>query len=914
MKFVDRKTGKLVDVPDSQAENAFKSGQYGIPKDATFAVNSGGTVGTVDPTQAQSALDSNSTVPTEAQYREAQAANSSALGAAGAGIARGLGSTFLLPTDAMAVDLGSLMGTARHVNDPYQGEYLQSSGEQTREQLKQWQEAHPNASLAGELGGMAAGAILTGGGTLGGAGALAERAIPTLESRAAQMVARGMTRGAVEGALLGGTGAANEAALGDSQLNASKVFAGIGHGALFGAAAGGAFSGLGLVGEEARDAAGRYLRNASAKDIEAIAEKHFGTAADGLGEKLQKAIAKVSSATSGKDADLIEKFGGLTPEAAEARRIAVFDGEKHHAEAAIKFRQDGDALLRATTPLTDEARGALKKGHIEKTVMKGNEAEVHALAADKADAIIEGVRKEYGDALAPTMVKSVDTATKEAYLLKELLKGGADNADVFMHMDRLKRSIQKLTNNGYRSLPHIADPVDQINARRTVEFLDTTAQDLRASLEDSKVWGEAGNQQRAVNEAWSKQIEASKRFNRHFVTEGARDPSNPYLQERVMDPTRGESYLKELVNPNKDLKHQAVKDYLDSTEQLAKAMKGAYELPAEKLGAVSKIEKAVSSMRQNLATSEKNLVLSNQFRELMGGGDGTLLGAGLGAAAHGLGGAAIGALAGALTNPGKSIARLAAVERMLSKTDSRIASAVRGFFRGGRGAPELTDVAGKGFDRAVASIREASNNPDLAAQRVAKALGDLPEHAPRLSEATAEKTTKATQFLASKIPPGMQDPADLFVGEGPALVSETEKATFARYVRATTDPASVVEHLAHGSVMPEEVEALKAVHFELFEVIQQHVRHEADDEHAQGKKLSYQQRVELGTLFETPTDSTMRPDLMQAVAASMVPGGASGKKGHGGGMAAPHMRMIPDRSLNALTRTQAVSFGGGRRR
>jgi hypothetical protein len=83
-----------------------------------------------------------------------------------------------------------------------------------------------------------------------------------------------------------------------------------------------------------RDRFGRWVSSLRPKDIEKIAEGHFGYAPEGLGEQVQKSYAKLAGAASGKDADIIERFTALTPEGAEARRVVVAEESRSTTVAA----------------------------------------------------------------------------------------------------------------------------------------------------------------------------------------------------------------------------------------------------------------------------------------------------------------------------------------------------------------------------------------------------------------------------------------------------------------------------------------------------------------------------------------------------------------------------------------------------
>ncbi len=368
MELVEKGTGKLVQVPDEHAQAAFQSGQYGLPKGARFPVDTGKGTGTVEAGEASKALRDGGRVPSpeafhEAEREEKYGGTSGAIQAGLFGAAKGATEAVTgMPFDPLAISAAGLAGsdTWGGKTDPYgrrepQGDAL------VREHLGQLEDRHPGASFAGEAGGMAAGLALSGGrSALGGVGHLAEAAVPRAIEGLGGKVARSAARGVGEGAMLGGISAVDEAALGDHDVTAENVVAGIGHGALIGGAASGLLTGALSGAAGARDAGGRFLASLRPQEVETLAERHFGQAAEGgLGEKVQQAYAKASSAVSGKPAEAVDALTRLSPEGAEARR-GVFDSAKVHEEASKGIADTAEGMIASGQSVADEARAALR--------------------------------------------------------------------------------------------------------------------------------------------------------------------------------------------------------------------------------------------------------------------------------------------------------------------------------------------------------------------------------------------------------------------------------------------------------------------------------------------------------------------------------------------------------------------------
>lgn len=894
MKLVDRKTGALVDIPDDKAQAAFMSGQYGVPKGSAMPVKvTGMDAGTVDGKDAAAAFKDGARAATEGEFRHAQQSAryggpGGAIAAGAVGAARGAAGAFGVPLDQVAVGAAELagdLGLARgHQEiDPYQGARTVSAADSMRDRLAGLQEQHGIASAVGELGGMVGTAAL-GGGILGRVGGAAEE----LGAVGGKFVGS-VVRNAAEGAYMGGIGAANEAALGpDPTLTASKVMTGVTHGAIVGGALGGALH----LGAEAaagmRDRLGRWASSVRPTDIEKVAEGHFGYAPKGLGEKIQSAYAEASAATSGKDASLIRKFTELSPEGAEARRVAVFDAPKIQEEAERQVRKHIDDLMSSGDLVAAEARGGLKAGYVEKAIARGNEAEVQGYATKKLGEILDGAQAQLDQEMAPTMIKSVETASKLTYAAQEALARG-DNAAAFVALDNAKRGIQRLTSTGYRSLRAIADPVDQLNAKRTVAWLDGVAADLRAGLEDEKLWGKAALDQREINAAWTKQIDASKRFHNSLTTEVGRDPSNPYVQIRGADPAKVAGYVKNLTNPNNDLTHKAVRDYVESTGELADAIGRSYDLPADKLAEVGRVKGAAGAFGKAIGEAETSLVTANQYQALLGGPEqGTIAGAlgTVGGIVGGLPGGILGTLAGGALNsarqPAKVIAQMAALERITSTVDNDIARGVRGFLSGGKvaatkaiePAASVEMLAGKGgprktFETKVKEIQRLAGNKDELVARTQRFTSQFDEAAPNVAMALTAATMKGVDYLAKHAPPGFaQRPEALEWGiEEDPLYTDAEMREWSRRAAVVNDPREVLRSMNRKMLTPEEVDALKEVHTPIFQQMQREFKMQAIEK---PQRFTYGQSLQIELAFGTPLTRTLEPDFMKAVQASFA--------------------------------------------
>lgn len=372
MELVSKATGKLVQVPDDRAQGAFQSGEYGLPKGARIPVTKDGTTGTVSAEEAEAAFASGASIPSREAYKEAESAErykgaGGALKAGVTGFARGATESLTgMPFDDLAISGAGLLGSHEVIkDDPYLNRHtdpeISHPDDRAREALNLMRDQQGAASMAGEGLGFVAGGLAGGPkGALNAVGHLAESAVPKALGGLGGKVARAAARGTAEGALLGGVGAIDESALGDTDVTAENVVAGIGHGALIGGVGGGLLTAAGAGLSGARSSTGKFIAGLRGEEVEALAERHFGHAAEGgLGDKVQRAYAKAAAAVSGKDAEAIDVLTRLSEEGQAARR-GVHDFAKVRQEAATAISDAGAEMVGTGHAITEEARAALR--------------------------------------------------------------------------------------------------------------------------------------------------------------------------------------------------------------------------------------------------------------------------------------------------------------------------------------------------------------------------------------------------------------------------------------------------------------------------------------------------------------------------------------------------------------------------
>lgn len=261
-------------------------------------------------------------------------------------------------------------------------------------------------------------------------------------------------------------------------------------------------------------------------------------------------------------------------------------------------------------------------------------------------------------------------------------------------------------------------------------------------------------------------------------------------------------------------------------------------------------------------------------------------------AAHGMTGAALGlatghpsALAGLaagqaskfIRTRGSSIAAVAAdklatlgrIAETTNEVDANIARATKAFFsgkapRGGWRTAGGDAVDVKQWQKAIAAYKA---NPGAATERALKAIAPVAGQAPNVTAAYGAQVKQALAYLATKLPEAPKPQASSPFATLPAMQSATgeqlgrmnplDEDKFKRIVRAVTNPESVIEDFARGRISPDAVQAVKETNALLYEQMRTNVQ-TALTKHPE--RLTYNQKVGLGILFELAPDWSMTPE------------------------------------------------------
>jgi hypothetical protein len=230
-------------------------------------------------------------------------------------------------------------------------------------------------------------------------------------------------------------------------------------------------------------------------------------------------------------------------------------------------------------------------------------------------------------------------------------------------------------------------------------------------------------------------------------------------------------------------------------------------------------------------------------------------------------GLAIGLLAGAANKlvREKGAGVLSVMANRIAKADTKVARSVGRFVRGVRttpiaiGSPASVDAAlakrsnetrDKAYERAVFALQQPTR-PD--------AIGGLARTAPNAAAALVSKMETGRNYLLRNLPTPPRDPNQLIPMKTPPP-DPVRLAAFARRKQVVDRPLSVLDELEAGTLTREHVEALSTVYPQLYTQI----RNGVTEQLVTTKKTpSYEQRIQIGVLFQLPTDPSLRPQSIQ---------------------------------------------------
>lgn len=544
-----------------------------------------------------------------------------------------------------------------------------------------------------------------------------------------------------------------------------------------------------------------------------------------------------------------------------------------NAKAQYEFRvKNPDLNTGATNELTsrimemDDLRNQMKniKGEALARVIPAEDSAFTPKINEQIDSIMGKVADRLESA-----VDSVKTRAAVPYIAEDLQKfesavrkQGATNLDKFNALNDLKQTLDT-----YQSFK---DSVESTARGQIAQDLNKV---IRPSLENAKVWGDAGELQYKLNSAISNSIKAENDLVGKFTAK--------QLGERIVDPNKVQSYVKQAAASKAGLKTSVVKNYLDHTQELADTIAKLHteyglERPlASSLNPTPVLNETLKV--PNAGTHLGNWLFENGLANAAGNtaaqGVGGLLGSLVG---HPYLGASVGQyvlspffksiakplLEGA-SNAGALKAGLDFVANV-AKGQAALTNATKNFFKAS------SEVLPRSLLPDASSINKLKKSLDYVTVNPENAMnvgGNIDHYFPDHKMATAQMTASAQSYLNS-LKPTQQKQMPL---DSEAPVSKIAEMTYDRQLGIAQQPLLVLKYAKEGTLMPLDVKTLNTIYPGLHSKIVDLLNQNLIQAKAENIHIPYDVRQSLSLLMGTPLDSTMTQASMQAIIGSVRP-------------------------------------------
>lgn len=695
----------------------------------------------------------------------------------------------------------------------------------TPEELKGLSEANPVSTGVGQL--------------VGGAGLIAATGGAGAATEGMGLGAR-LAGSAVEGGVFGAGNAVSDYAMGDPNLNAQKIAAHIGTGALFGA-------GLGALGETVSASlpkATEALSNATKK----IQDLALGTK-EGVTPGLQ---ASTDSASSWSDKFNLGLKYGIEGKKIKSRELGstLQNLDSASGKAAKALYEDalptnlGESLK--DVPLTTAQNTAFNTLNSMKEQLNG----------------IGDITTEPTTPLSsPASIKIVNSAIDS---LENSITKAKSSLEIQNALSNFAKDIDSKKIIKFDTMPTASQMADQ-------DVLMGIRNTVRGDLKNPDLWGTAATHYSEASDTYSAFKNSQKNFRKSFMVKQTGSSGRPVY---VISPSKVDSLFNKFDDVGQDLKKQHLNEFIEQTNSMAKA--------SENYHGFKQGEKSISDYVESLAKKNEDL---QQVAQVMNSkNEGSTLGRNSITAigAHTLGipdpitGSALLAskVYQSISNPyqlgsnlGNTFSKLKTIGEILQKSTKSIDSGAKSIFSSNTSrniSSGLVGLSEKQYNKHSERIQELSDKPDELMKHLDNTTKALYEAAPAISTGLHSTITNGILFLKTKLPRPLNELPLNSIWKP----SHSQKAKFNKYFGAVNDPVGVLNQVKDGSLSTEAMEALQAVHPELLQQMQQTVM-----ENMVSKKLpslNYATKIALSKFLGQPLDSGMLPQVIASNQASFM--------------------------------------------
>jgi hypothetical protein len=786
-------------------------------------------------------------------------------------------------------------------------EHLAAAADETlgtgaTEFIREAQEGSPALHTMGQAAGGAAGLF-------GTAGAGIEAAIAT--KVAPGLIGRTITRagvGALEGGLVGAGEAQKEFIQNNKEITSEVLFSRFGTGAKWGAAGnailGGAFDG----GGAAAGMVNRKTKEVFSKVRRQLATKTAGSDAFSLSQANAEKLARVTAVNNpGTNEKTVAEL--LTSHEARKRALTA-DEDIASKTTAFKNRMDAeygdDQVLQdiGKATVTKKLRNAVDRdadlvaarSEIDQILGRRGTRDIMDVVDVAEDGTpIMGIKEKglpeirsgmFADVEDMRTLRTRKPLTKEGVpdegdlevttgrslvnRLNKLQSNARIRVDraveknspnkVYHELDSLKRELYTEILRAERAAGGPSGPSVSAIDPDELASLRRTHGSIREFLEDEAVWGREMTQaQTDQNRAWHRYANVAKLYDKNFRMEAI--PGVGGKKARQHNPKKVARILAGLDSDEEILMSQVFHEHMKAREQVLAMTAKHNDLKPELAKFAKEHPIRNKKLLADMAEMAETQRLGRNFKALKSesGLLPTIIGGTIGSVG-GMPGSLVGAGVAQAMNPKNLIKMQVTAQEALDYFGPKLQKAAKGVSGRAKGArpkkptkkPFMSFASRAAlltaYKSSVKETQDAGSGPNDHFNTLAPGLG---------SHFSAQQDGAAS-FLNSKLP---VDPTSqgMFSPIKDTPVSDWEMAKFIRYARAVNRPDAVLDAIADGTVTHEEVEALRAVFPKMYSEVRDQIMEDLLD---LSKPPPYDSRVEIGLLFELPTDESIDPTFM----------------------------------------------------
>lgn len=732
---------------------------------------------------------------------------------------------------------------------------------------------NPGSAISGQIAGTLASALVPGG-PLAQVGKGAKIAGSAVQAGRLGRLGGAVVREGLEGAAIGLGSAISEASLGDPDDFAEYFLADVGMATAFG-------GGLPILGKtlKAGGKGAMKILPSRAKDVISVYAKQAGALpAKGLErayDGLRRRLVRLQAKATGADAKFLEKVSASTPEG-KILRQKLLGSKKPDVEVVKRLTQLSDDVEQIVQQQSQKAVGTFKKNKVAQMLSKDS-VDV-ATAARAADDVFARIEQQADDMLKDSSSfgwrSDVKRSRDLARNMRQTIKNTDDAAELYVQMDKAKRLLAD--NAKFNRNLAMMDSRDYAAS----SALRNLHGDLKANLESAELWGTVGKMQQDVNVAWKEMLDTNKVYRRHFMT------NTP--QGFVHDAGKLNSFVNQVTGVRGDAKMEALLRRRAAQQRLVKTLDDHYDFDEAGKEAIKRLAGTTDEAGKVIKEIEGNLTLHNKWEEVVKAEKESFFGrVGELSAVGGFlaGGPAAGAVAAAgtlLFKPATVLRTVASIERHAGNALKRMSSGVKRFAGTAAKTAELTykptatkallELKGtsgerrrKAYESVLSEVRDLASNIDNVTSVLQARMGAISQDAPAISSKMTHRALTALQELSKELPPDSLSTDEAFGAKKVPTATSEQIDRFVQKLEGIEDPLSILDDMNNNMLTAEKVEAVKNVYPRLFEEMGVQIMEEISEAQASGNELPYQKRLQLGLVFEVPTDESLRPNFVRAM-------------------------------------------------